>query len=262
MGLLQQLLNLFAGTTDKKPDLRKFRRVLEKAMEDGILTEAEIDDLEALKKEYGLTDQVLQKFKRRAYSIAFQAAVEKAPYTPRKEKELQHIQNYLKLTESELKTYKQKLRRLRAFYNLKLGEMPTVEVPGLELPRGEQAHWSASVTMLDDRGLTDPLPAFETAIDTPPVFDTPVPELLVANQGTLVATNQRFLYKGEGKAFQIGYELVTGLALFNDGLRIEAEAGKSKWLRFNKRTDVELVAATLARALTRPKKDASTGPST
>lgn len=260
MGLLQQLLSLFAGTADKKPDLRKFRRVLEEAMEDGILTEAEIDDLEALKKAYGLSDHVVQKFKRRAYGIAFQAAVEKAPYTPRKEKELEHIQNYLKLTESELKTYKRKLRRMRAFYNLELGELPAVEVPGLELPRGEQAHWSASVTLLDDKGQTDALPAFDTALDTPPVLDAPVPELPAANQGTLVATNQRFLYKGEGKAFQIGHELVTGLAFFSDGLRIEAEAGKSKWLRFNKRADVELLAAILVRAIARLKKKASTGP--
>ncbi|MEB3284901.1 MAG: hypothetical protein VKN33_06420 [Candidatus Sericytochromatia bacterium] len=249
MGLLQKLLELFTGKANKKPNLRKFRRVLEEAMADGILTEAEIDDIEALKREFGLSEETVQKFRRRAYSIAFRASVEKEPYSPRKERELEHIRSYLKLTDAELRPYTLKLERMRAFYNLEVGNLPRVDVPGLELPRGEQAHWSAHVAVLDDKGQDGAVLRAPEANGS----ETKLPDWPVANKGVLIATNERFMFKGGGKAFQIELFDVRGISFFQDGLHLDAEAGKSKVLRFLKRTDVELADATLKHVLQRAK---------
>ncbi|MEB3330710.1 MAG: hypothetical protein VKQ33_15905 [Candidatus Sericytochromatia bacterium] len=253
MGLLQQLVELFAGTRDRGPDLRAFRKALEGAVADGVLTDLEISELEKLKKQFKLSDQDVKKFKKKAYDIAFKHAFAQGHYTPRKQKELERIQTYLGMADGEVQRYTRQMAKLRTLTDLKAGKLPEADVHGMEWPKGERAHWKATVFVLADEdyeGVDDPAVLEAAARGNPPCrVEEPLPALEPASQGLLIATNRRFLFKSPNKTFSLSYDQVLGTVFHPDGLRVLAEGGKAKRLRYVEKQDEELTALVLSAVL-------------
>jgi hypothetical protein len=253
MGLLHQLVELFAGTRDRAPDLRAFRKALEAAMADGVLTDMEIDELEKMKKQFKLSDDDVKKFKRKAYEIAFKHSFGKGIYSPRKHKDLDRIQGYLGLADADVAKFTRQLSKLRTLTDLKAGKLPEADVHGMDWPKGERAHWKATVFVLDDESHEEPDdPALLAAakLGNPPCcVEEPLPALKPSSQGLLIATNRRFVFKSPNKTFNLSYEQVLGMIFHPDGLRVLAEAGKSKRLRYVEKQDLEVTSLVLSAVL-------------
>lgn len=257
MGLWQRLMDLVVLEKDKKPDMRQFRARLLEAMADGILTDQEVDDLEAIKEKYRLTDEDIARFGFAAYQVAFRAAFEKGSYSKRKEKELLRIENYLELSDDKrVRRYKQQIRRMQELHEIRSGNLPEIEVPGYSFKKGEVAHWAAQVALIE--GIEEPT----AAADAPPASapakaqasgirykKEPLPNGKTASQGKLIATNQRLIYWAEGKTFLLGRELIRRVEFYQDGLHIVADAGKTKWCKLQTKGDIELTAEIITRGL-------------
>ena len=253
MGLMQQLVELFAGTRDRAPDLRAFRKALEAAVADGVLTELEISELDRLRKQFKLSDEEVKKFKRKAYEIAFKHSFGKGVYSVRKHKDLDRIQSYLGMSDVEVAKYARQLAKLRVLTDLKAGKLPDADVHGMDWPKGERAHWKANVFLLDDEDygvVDDPDLVAAAGRGQPPCrVELPLPELKPASQGLLIATNRRFVYKSQNKTFNLGFDQVLGVIFHPDGLRVLAEAGKSKRMRFVDGQDLEVTSLVLSAVL-------------
>jgi hypothetical protein len=123
---------------------QEFREAVLEAVKDGKLTKQEIDALETKREELGLSLDVLDAIRVQAYVTAFQTVSSDKDITDDEWDELEQIQDYLGVTDTEIGKTKKELLRLRVLSEIRKGNLPVVDV-SLILKPNEVAYWSEPV---------------------------------------------------------------------------------------------------------------------
>ncbi|MEB3330752.1 MAG: hypothetical protein VKQ33_16120, partial [Candidatus Sericytochromatia bacterium] len=99
MGIIQSLAQRIGlqphGTLQERK--ATYEKVLLEAMADGVLTQAEIDELDGLRKQLKLKDEDVAPLRMKAFQRALAAVKSDGLFTPKEERDLEKIASYLEV---------------------------------------------------------------------------------------------------------------------------------------------------------------------
>jgi hypothetical protein len=260
MGLIQSLMEKLQPAGTKEENKKKYFEVLVEALDDGVLTNDEIEELDALRKQLRLSQEDVAGMKLRAFQAAVNAAAADGIVTPKEEKDLEKIKAYLGIQESEIGRNKGTLNKMRMLYEIHKGNLPIIEIAGLGLEFGETAHLEESAQAFEDPGgVVRPNATLSFKAGQPYRMGAgrpqPLPEGLtpVAN-GTLVVSNQRAIFNTgvRGKNFGMKFDRMTQVLVFTDGFGFVPDNAAPRYLRVENKQEIELIAGIISRRLNPP----------
>lgn len=268
MGIIQTLAQKIGVNVLGSLDERKaqYEAVLLAAMADGVLTEAEINELDALRKTLKMKDEDVRVARLKAFQKAIDAVKADGLFTPKEEHDLEKIRSYLGLSESELVRNRVTLAKMRVLYEIHKGNLPLDEVPGLGLDKGEQTHMCVPATFFAVRPDTRLLhrgagPVFKAGtpyrMGAGRVFPLAETELGDEVAGTWTVTNQRVMFNSGQHAFRLRYDKILGVTVFADAFLLDVDTGDPRVIRPGERKDLEVLLAIMSRYLNPPPPNKS-----
>jgi hypothetical protein len=269
------LLGLRVLATRKRRRARnEYQRLLRQALEDGVLTPDEVEELEAVRRKGALTPEEVRMAALAIYRSALRDAAEDARLTDEEAAALERLQEQLGLTEQDLGADFGRLSRLRMLARIAEGNMPDVHSP-VQLVPEERCHWVVQCTLADRISMPQTTRReiaglqFATLDHTPFAAAgprdrlRPAEDVLPSDLGALVITSRRTIFQGAKRTISVPHARAETVKLFADGVRIEEIAQSAK--RYFLVDDPELACAILLqaarrrRAEIRPARPARTG---
>jgi hypothetical protein len=248
-----------------------YEKVLLEAMADGVLTQAEMDELDSLRKQLKLKDEDVGPLRMKAFQRALQAVKADGLFTPKEERDLEKIAAYLDVDGKTVTHNQQTLAKMRVLYEIHRGNLPLDEVPGLGLETGEQTHLSMPATYYAVRKDTRLLaPGIGQVIKAGAPYRmgagrlNPLAEAELGDAvlGTLTLTSRRLMFNSGQHAFRLKFDKLLGITVFADGMLLEVDTGEPRVLVPGDRRELEVIFAILSRYLNPPAAPSKPGPST
>lgn len=211
--------------------LKDFHQEVLQALSDGKLTEQEIAVLEKRKEELGLTDEALSAVRLDLYAAAFQTASDDEQITEDEWDELEHIQDFLNLEDTDIAKTKKQLYRLRILTELRRGSLPVMKTSDVLLVKGESVHWVEQGEVREARKSGTRI-SWESL-----------------GSGTLVITNKRVIIKAAGKARVQRLTRIVDVQYSKEGITLHINARAPLLFVFGKTENKDVVVSILLAAL-------------
>jgi len=254
---LASLLNKLRQSRRRRVGFATLRKTLMDAVADGKLDPAEVEEVERLKREFGLLPEDVARLRADVYTAAVQHAKADRQLSAEEETELARIQHYLGVQDSEVGQSTLDLNRLRLLREVQAGSLPTISVPGFVLQKNELLHWAEAGALLEERavrrryeggsrgvsfrimkGVTYRVGAHRGNL----VTET---DVIPVSQGALVVTNKRVAFRGHKKGFVTRLDKVMDIQLFSDGVQVTDEKGTPRLVKFEVPANSEIVGMIL-----------------
>ena len=210
---------------------RLYQRELERALADGILTEEEALELEAVRARRDLSAEEVRIVAVSLYRRALKDAISDARITEQEEATLSRMRQQLGLSDVDLAADVKQLQRARVLAGVERGDLPKIEPP-IELADGEVAHWAVHARLADQLivpGRKTSLRAVGfTVSDTTPFSVSgerselaPSPEILPIDIGLMIVTSRRTIFEGARKHLIVPHMKLRMIDLFQDGVALD-----------------------------------------
>jgi hypothetical protein len=241
----------------------EYQRLLQGALDDGVLSPEELEQLEAVRKDGALTPDEVRMAALAIYRVALRDAAADARLTPEEDASLQRLQQQLGLSEQDLGADLTPLARLRMLARVAEGHLPEVHAP-VPLVPDERCHWVVQSTLADRISLPTAArkeiagPVFGVLASDPFVASgardplRPADDILPTDLGTLVVTSRRTIFQGAKRTISVPHARAETVTLYRDGIRVE-EIGSAR--RYFLVEDPELTCAILLQAARRRRSE-------
>lgn len=241
------------GTT---PQTEEFRKAVLQAVSDGKLTKDEIDMLEKKREEMGLPLSVLDAIRVQAYMSAFEMVKGDTTITDDEWDELEQIQDYLGLKDSDIAKTKRELYRLRVLSEIREGNLPIVHSPHIILKNGEIAHWNEVVTLLMPREQKkDSGPSITVRFSKGQSFHLGIQKahdekgLVVTDAGELTLTNKRIVFRGKKESIAINLSQIVDVECFTSAVRLHINRRHALLFAYKDPRNADIVGSVLFQLL-------------
>lgn len=272
IGMLVAGALLVAGTVawlrQRRTGRELYRERLLAAVADGVITEDELAELEAIRAKHDVSSAEARMAAVVAYRRMLAGALEDAELSPDEDRTLQRLQEQLGLDDRDLREDMTQLCRARLLARITNDDLPTADAPGIQFVPGEQAHWFVRATFAERTAIaggTRALRGVEFAVDDVAAFTAlgerdalgPRAEILPSDVGVLVITSRRVIFQGARRTISIPHARLSTVVLHADGVRIDetesnrAENGERTVARYFMVDDPELTAAVALHAARR-----------
>ena len=259
------LLALRSVTRKRRNRARvEYQRLLQGALNDGVLSPEELVQLEAVRQEGALSPEEVRMAALAIYRGALRDAAADARLTPEEDATLRRLQEQLGLSERDLRADFTPLSRLRMLARVAAGNMPEVQSP-VQLVPDERCHWVVQCTVADRISIPNAArrelngPTF-SVVTTDPFAAVgerdalrPADDILPSDIGALIITSRRTIFQGAKRTVSVPHARAETLTLFSDGIRVE-EIGQSA-RRYFLVEDPELTCAVLLQAARRRRTE-------
>ena len=235
----------------------EYQRLLRQALDDGVLTPEELEQLEAVRTRGDLTPDEVRVAALAIYRGALRDAAADARLTPEEDATLTRLQDQLGLSERDLARDLPQLSRLRMLARVAGGNMPEVHAP-VPLVPDERCHWVVQAAVAERIPLPDagrrPIAGVGFAVlSSDPFASTgnrdalrPAPDILPSDIGVLIVTSRRTIFQGARRTVSVPHARAEHLELFADGVRLD-EISRSR-SRYFLMEDPELAGAIMLQA--------------
>ena len=235
----------------------EYQRLLKQALDDGVLTAEELQELETARAKGALTPDEVRMAALAIYRGALREAAADARLTPHEDATLTRLQNQLGLSERDLGTDLSQLSRLRLLARVAEANMPEVQSP-VPLVPDERCYWVVQCTMAERIALTRsarrPLAGLSFSVLSAEPFAAtgprdplrPAPDILPSDIGVLIVTSRRTIFQGARRTVSVPHARAEHVKLYADGVRLEeiSEARRRYFLM----EDPELACAIMLQA--------------
>ena len=242
----------------------EYQRLLQGALDDGVLSPEDLEQLEAVRKDGALTPDEVRMAALAIYRGALRDAAADARLTPEEDAALRRLQEQLGLTEQDLGDDLTPLSRLRMLARVAEGNMPEVHAP-VPLVPDERCHWVVQSTLADRISVPSAVrrelagAVFAVLASDPFAASAerdalrPADDILPTDLGTLVITSRRTIFQGARRTISVPHARAETVTLYRDGVRID-ELGQSA-RRYFLVEDPELTCAILLQAARRRRTE-------
>ena len=254
MILLENLIKLL--TAGGKRD--ELYAVIEAAAADGRFTEREMQSIQDQCVVLGLSPDDLKEVRVRAYRAAATTISQDSEVTDEELSDLEEIQKFLQIPEGDVATTKRALYRLRLISEISQGNLPTLDLQGVVLRKQEQIHWIEAASLIEERVIRKTYVGGTQSVGfrvmkgvTFRVGGTrghmiAERDMIPISFGDLIVTNQRVIFRGDKKSFQLLMSKLLEFEAYGDGLRLTDINGKPRALRIHEPSNTDIVAAVLS----------------
>ena len=235
----------------------EYQRLLKQALDDGVLTAEELEELEAVRSRGDLTPDEVRVAALAIYRGALRDAAADARLTAEEDSTLTRLQQQLGLSEQDLGRDLTQLSRLRMLARIAEGNMPDVPSP-VPLVPDERCYWVVQCTLAERIPLavsarTRLAGASFAVLSADPFAATaerdalrPAADILPSDIGVLIVTSRRTIFRGARRTVSVPHARTEQLVLYADGVRLE-EIGEAR-ARYFLMEDAELACATILQA--------------
>lgn len=257
-GSMIMLLGLRAWAIRRRRRARsEYQRVLKQALDDGVLTPDEIEQLDAVRQAGSLSPEEVRMAALAIYRVALRDAAADARLTPDEDATLKRLQQQLGLSEQDLGADFTQLSRLRMLARVAEGNMPDVHSP-VPLVPDERCHWVVQCTLADRIPIAGTtrreLAGTSFAVVSVEPFAAsgsrdalrPADDILPNDVGALVITSRRTIFQGAKRTVSVPHARTDHLTLYADGFRLDEIAQSLR--RYFLVDDAELTCAILLQA--------------
>jgi hypothetical protein len=232
---------------------RLYQESLERALADGILTEAEARELKTVREQRDLTEAEVRMVALSLYRRALRDAVADSRITAEESEELAVLRTHLGLSDRDLRNDASQLRRICVLSEVEREHLPHIDAP-IPLANGESCHWVVQARLADRLaapGRTTELRSVNFDVASNVHFSAEgertdlasSDEVLPTDLGVVVITNRRILFRGARRTVVVPHMKLTRLELYKDGIGLEqTDAPQRNFLIVD---DPELTAAIL-----------------
>jgi len=243
---------------------RLYRRTLESALADGMLTHEEIEELARLRREKDLTAAEVRMVARTIYRGALHAALRDETLSPEEDRTLERLQMQLGLADEDLGEDLDRLARLRLLARIGNGDLPQVDAP-MPLAPLEVCHWVVQATRADrldlPRRSRASIAGIRLAVPGAEPFRAsgtrdalrPSEEILPVDIGMLIVTSRRAVFRGARRSQSVAFARLDHIMLYADAVRIVEEGGHESGFLLVE--DPEVTAAILLQAARRRREE-------
>lgn len=261
MGLFKFVSNKLREMKQRAKNKKQFISNVMQSIQDGELTDAEMDELTGQYKEFGITESELKKIRITAYVVASKAVKQDGVVSNEEYEKLKKIQQFLKVPDEDIQGTKQELTRLCLINEIQQGNLPTITASPVILQKSEKAHWVEPGNLLEERvinrryeggsrgvsirimkGVSYRVGAHRGHI----VSETGI---VPVSGGDFVITNKRAIFSGDRKSFALRIDKLLDLEMFSNGTRLTDDKGKIRQVQFNKPENTDIVGAVLAQVI-------------
>ena len=239
---------------------RLYAERLDQALADGILTQEEMDELNALRAQHEITHAQARMAALAVYRRTLQEAVADHELTPEEDATLQRLQEQLGMSPVDIRADLTQLSRLRLLAGVAAGDLPVVPASGVSLVAGEESHWVIRATHAERLALPTPnrapVRASTFEVDGTDTFSVRgerdalklQDDILPRDLGVLVITNRRIIFQGARRTLSLPHARLERVVLYRDGVRLDeaqvaGAASDAPVRRFFLVDDAELTAA-------------------
>lgn len=240
-----------------------YQEHLERALADGILTDAEARELAGVRKKRDLSEAEVRMVAVSLYRRALKDAVADARITEQEDETLQRMREQLGLSDADLAQDVGQLQRIRVLAAVERGDLPQVSAP-TPLADGEICHWVVPGRLADQLvvpGRRTELRALSFEVSGTSPFSAlgersslgPSSEVLPIDIGLAIITNRRTVFQGARRNVSVPHMKLRTLDLFQDGIALdETDPPHASYLLVS---DPELTAAVLLCAARKRQRD-------
>lgn len=262
MSVLARIFAWFRLDSARRKRIAELRVMARAALLDGVLSDDELSALVARQRALGLSDEDVRFFRNELFQMALTAAAADRRVTPKEEESLERIARHFNLA-GKIERSREHLARFRLLYEIDQGNLPSVDVSGLVLQRGEVAHWAEPAAILEERVVSREYVggshgvSFRIAKGVSyrvgaqrgrMVSKTAV---VPVSRGALVLTNKRVVFAGDRKSFSHPWARILALNLFEDGAQISSTTRSAPAVvQFENQANAEIVGAVVSQLLT------------
>lgn len=258
--IVASLLSIVAfraiSTRRRRQARDEYQRLLQQALDDGVLSPEETAQLDEVRREGDLTSEEVRMAALAIYRGELRNAGRDARLTAEEDSALRRLQEQLGLSEADLGGDFTQLSRLRMLARIAENNMPQVPAP-VPLVPDETCHWVVQCTLADRipvttgerrelRGLSYEVLGIEPfAAAGERDLLRPADDILPNDVGALIITSRRTIFQGARRTVSVPHARVDHVTLYGDGLRLE-EIGQSR--RYFLVEDPELACAILVQS--------------
>ncbi len=234
----------------RKESIPKYKDLLIKVLEDGIIDENEQEELDNFQQAGCLLPKDIKQIEINLYTEKYSEAISDRLLTDEEEKELDNLRELLQIPPN--KSNVNELIRLRALTKIQEGNFPIIEEPSVMLQKNETAYHECSSKMYELKQFKETKTSsasFRVKIVkgvyySPPRTKTTYTreENVVLDQGNIAITNKRIIFSGGKKSISLKFDKIINIEPFSDAIVIHK--GTQKPLSFFIK-DAELFYITL-----------------
>lgn len=262
MKILQTLIDKYKTSQQNSKNKKEVEELLVKAISDGRLTAEEISEIEKKKTEFGFTDKDFEKLKITIFSLAFKAVKSGKILTKDGETELENIQKYLAIPDSDIFAEKQEIKKLRLITKISEGDIPSVEINNIILQKNEIGYWVEPVELIEEKVLYRRYEGGSSGVSFRVMkgvryhvggfkghMVSDVGKVTV-DRGDLIITNKRVIFRGNEKSFTNSLVKFLDIHFFNNALQLtEINRTKPRIFKFTQQGNSEIMAAIISYAI-------------
>jgi hypothetical protein len=233
-----------------------YQHHLEDALADGVLTEAEAEELANLRRDNGLSETEVRMVALSIYRRALHNAMADSRITTEEDATLRRLQKLLGLGDADLKEDRQQMQRVHLLAQIERGQLPRVDAP-VTLDAGETCHWVVQARLAQRLTIPGPARPPITGLSFQVNDGAPFPvegersalreneEILPLDLGMLLVTSRRILFRGARRTAVLPHVKLEVIELFADGIRLDGAGAEPALFLLD---DAELTAAILLAA--------------
>lgn len=261
MGIFKSVSDKLREMKQRAKNKKQFINNVMQSVQDGELTDAEMDELTGQYKEFGITESELKKIRIAAYVAASKTVKQDGVVSNEEYEKLKKIQQFLKIPDEDIQGTKQELTRLCLINEIQQGNLPAITASPVILQKSEKTHWVEPGNLLEERvisrryeggshgvsirimkGVSYRVGAHRGHI----VSETGI---VPVSSGDFVITNKRAIFSGDRKSFSLRIDKLLDLEMFSNGTRLTDDKGKIRQVQFNKPENTDIVGAVLAQVI-------------
>lgn len=257
--MLKRLIDSTKGIIDTQKRIGELRKYALEAARDGVFTDDELKEFEALQVQLGLTDDQIKSLRVEVYSATLKAAKSDARLNDDEIHSLERLVVHFSLDSEEAKHSYEELARYRLLYEIERGNLPISQVPGLISKRGEISYWCEPVQVFEEKIVkkyqVGQSSGFSVRIAKGISYRVgssrgqTVTEtgLVMVGKGDFAITTHRLVFLGASTSIEMPWSKVVNLQLYSDALAVfVGSRSKPLFIKPINHHNLEVIAATIS----------------
>jgi len=254
----EKLSQALKRNEEKEVQKKSIREVMLEAIKDSVITPDELKQIVEICNSSNLTPDEIYFLRLEVFQAAVDIAIEDKRVTEEEETALYHIHSALQLPEDIFDEVELRVTKYRNLYELERGNLLYFSVENHTLNARENCHWVADVTLMKEKSFNPNTDISDATIikkglryqvGSSKANLMTETDFVPVSTGVLYITNQRMIFSGEGKSFDIPYDRLIDIGIYNDGMKFSVSHNEKPYIfKTLEEEDTEAVGLLLSNA--------------
>ncbi|HWI63153.1 MAG TPA: hypothetical protein VNT75_15000 [Symbiobacteriaceae bacterium] len=233
MKFVSDLFDKVKAAGDYYKKRNELRHLMFQAVSDGVLSDGEIQTIEARCRALNLPPEEITNLKLDLYQAALKNATADRRLTAEEEASLKRIADHYQIPPEVVEKSQAQLARYRLLQEIELGNLPRTEAQDLELKPGETVHWAEPASLIEERVVSREYVAHGPGITITKGVSFKVggergefktkTEMVTVSTGTLFISNQRLILAGDQTPLEVPLPTIANLQLHHDTIVVTVQ---------------------------------------